>query len=76
MKCPYCQNEMSPGYIPDGRQPVQWLPEGKKPSSFAFARAKDGVSLSNFFSLWNGYQATAYYCWQCGIVIAPVEKRM
>ena len=29
MKCPYCQEEMQLGYIPNGGQPVQWIPNGE-----------------------------------------------
>ena len=36
MKCPYCQKEMQTGYIPNGGQPVQWIPYGEKPSVLSF----------------------------------------
>ena len=74
MNCPYCKNEMTPGYIPNGGQPVQWLPEGRRPSPFSFTVAEAGVPLRNTFSPWkaNGYKAAAYYCKGCGIVLAPV----
>jgi len=47
MNCPYCQNEMPLGYIPSWSQPVQWLPDGKRPSMFAFTLAKSGIPLIN-----------------------------
>ena len=46
MKCPYCQKEMQPGYIPNGGQPVQWIPDGEKPSVLSFSIAEQGVPLS------------------------------
>ena len=39
MKCPYCGMEMQAGYIPNGSQPVQWIPDGEKPSLFSFSIA-------------------------------------
>ena len=36
IKCPYCQKEMQTGYIPNGGQPVQWIPYGEKPSVLSF----------------------------------------
>ena len=47
MKCPYCGMEMQAGYIPNGSQPVQWIPDGEKPSLFSFSIAGKGVSLIN-----------------------------
>ena len=73
MKCPYCDEEMSIGYIHNGNQPIQWLPSGKKPSIFRFSAVEDGVKLNSKFSL-NGYCAEAYYCNNCHIVIAKTER--
>ena len=73
MKCPYCNKEMSVGYIHNGNQPVQWIPNGKKPSIFRFLAADGGVKLSNEFSL-NGYNAEAFYCDACHIVVAKTER--
>lgn len=76
MKCPYCNQEMLSGYIPNGNQPVQWLPDGEKPSMLAFTTAEKGVTLVNKFAPLkaNGYKATAFYCKECKIVIAPTER--
>ncbi len=76
MKCPYCAAEMSVGYIPNGDQPVQWIPEGKKPSPFSFTASEDGVALENRFSpiKANGYRADAHYCEKCGIVLARAAE--
>lgn len=75
MKCPYCKNEMLLGYIPNGQQPVQWIPDGERPSLFSFVTSGTGVSLDNKFSPLkvNGYKAIAYCCIDCGIVLAPTK---
>ena len=44
MKCPYCQKEMLRGYIPNGSQPVQWIPDGEGPSLLSFSVAGTGSS--------------------------------
>ena len=49
MKCPYCQEEMQLGYIPNGGQPVQWIPNGERPSVLSFSIAEQGVPLINQF---------------------------
>jgi len=76
MKCPICGKEMRRGYIPNGGQPVQWIPEGDKPSVLSFTAAKNGVSLVNRYRPLksNGYMAEAFYCPTCKIVIAPTEE--
>lgn len=77
VKCTYCQNEMQSGYIPNWSQPVQWLPDGKRPTIFSFSAAKDGVPLINEFRPLKamGYRAEACYCPKCKIVIAPVKTQ-
>lgn len=76
MKCPHCEKEMLSGYIPNGQQPVQWIPDGEKPSFFSFSTSEKGVTLNNKFSPLkaNGYRAVAYCCIDCGIVLAPTEN--
>ena len=76
MKCPYCEKEMAVGYIPNGSQPVQWIPDGEKPSHFAFSTSENGITLNNTFSLLkaNGYKAAAYCCIDCGIILALTEN--
>ena len=73
MKCPCCEREMQKGYFRHVDQPVQWIPNGKKPSIFRFSAADDGVKLSNKFSM-GGYDAEAYYCDACHVVIAKAER--
>lgn len=74
MKCPYCGTEMQKGYLHDHSQPVQWIPEGKKPSAWKGVPAKEGITLGEG-SLWDwdGYRADAFYCPTCKIVIASVK---
>ena len=75
MKCPYCDTEMSAGYLHNGNAPIQWHPKGVMPTRIAFTTADKGVTLKNKFSFFkeSGYCAEAYYCCQCHIVIAPTE---
>lgn len=75
MKCPYCGEEMSVGYIYNGNQPLQWLPDGVMPSRVNWIATDRGVSLKNNFKLFKegGYKAEAFYCYGCHIVIAPAE---
>ncbi len=76
MKCPCCNKEMQSGYIHNGSQPVQWIPDGKKPSMFSFSTTKEGIRLVNKFEPFksNGYSAEAYFCSDCKIVVAPTDK--
>lgn len=76
MKFPYCEKEMQAGYIHNGNQPVQWIPNGKKPSAFSFSTTAAGASLINKFEPFksNGYAAEAHYCATCNLVVAPTHK--
>ena len=76
MKCPYCQEEMQRGYIPNGGQPVQWIPNGERPSVLSFSIAEQGVPLINQFKPLkaNGYKAEAHYCSNCKVIIAPTKN--
>lgn len=76
MRCPYCQKEMQRGFIPNGSQPVQWIPDGERPSAFSFSIAEHGVPLNNRFKLLkaNGYKAEAHYCSDCKVIIAPTKN--
>ena len=73
MKCPYCDKDMSEGYLYSESQPNQWLPAKKKPSIWRWTVATDGVELNNKQGI-TGFKATAYYCNDCHIVIAPTDK--
>ena len=75
MKCPICGKEMSEGYIYNGSQPLQWLPNGVMPSRINWTTTDKGVTLKNKFKFLkeSGYKAEAYYCYECHLVIAPTE---
>ena len=76
MKCPYCSREMTSGYIYNANQPLQWIPEGKKPSWLSYTATDYGVKLNNNFSMFKmgGYTAEAFYCDACHIVLAKTEE--
>ena len=46
MKCPRCEREMRKGYFRNADQPVQWIPEGSKPSIWKTGVAEGAVVLS------------------------------
>ena len=66
---------MSLGYIYNGQQPIQWLPKGVMPARIKFTKRAEGVDLKNKFSFLkeSGYNAEAFYCNECCIVIAQTE---
>ena len=72
MNCPYCQEEMQEGYIPDGNAPVHWIPAGKRQAVFRFAVAKDAVVLRCTSGL-TGYRAEAHFCPKCRIILAKAQ---
>ena len=72
MKCPRCQREMRNGYLRNSDQPIQWIPEGRKPSIWKMGVA-DGAVVLGTDSFWQGYRADASYCPSCKIVIIPAE---
>ena len=64
MRCPYCQKEMQRGYIPNGSQPVQWIPDGERPSVLSFSVTEQGVSPVNQVKpvKATGDKAEAHHC--------------
>ena len=73
MKCPKCEREMRKGYLNHGEAPVQWIPEGSKPSLFKTGVAQGAVVLGGG-SYWKNYRADAWYCPVCKMVVIPTEK--
>lgn len=73
MKCPHCEREMKKGYFRHVDQPVQWIPEGSKPSIWKTGVAEGAVVIGKE-SFWKGYRADAFYCPACKIVIVPVKQ--
>lgn len=74
MKCPYCGNEMSEGYIPVSDIILQWLPAESKPPFVLTMIGKNGIALSGlpFISY---IKVPSYYCENCKIVITPVTDK-
>lgn len=72
MKCPYCGKEMREGYFQSGAQPIQWIPKDSKPSIWKTGVAKGAVVMGEG-SLMKSYQAEAFCCSSCKIVIVPVK---
>ena len=72
MKCPACQREMRKGYFIDREAPIQWIPEGSKPSIWKTGTAEGAVTLGDG-SYWKNYKAEAFYCPSCRFVITPVK---
>ncbi len=73
MKCPCCEKTMEKGYFSNSTQPIQWIPEERKPSVWKAGVAEGAVVLSKG-GYWTGYRANAYYCSACKLVIAPAEE--
>lgn len=72
MECPYCNEEMKKGTLPNETHPY-WLPEGKKAPFFRLVVPKAGVRLVvEDSAVWQ--KATAFYCPKCKIVIARTEE--
>lgn len=74
MQCPCCDRAMRSGYLQNHGQPVQWIPDGAKPSIWRGGIAREGVPLSAESSWFKGCTVEAHYCGFCKLVIAPVKK--
>ena len=72
MKCPACQREMRKGYFIDREAPIQWIPEGSKPSIWKTDVA-DGAVVLGGGSYWKNYRADAFYCHTCRFVVTPIK---
>ncbi len=46
MKCPYCENKLTPGYIYGDRYALKWLPDNKK-LTLGFAIGSETLPSSN-----------------------------
>ena len=75
MKCRCCGKEMKKGYINNPRQPVQWIPEGKKPAFWNGQMAEDAIRLSAWYlPSFNGYNANAWLCENCQTITIPLKS--
>ena len=72
MKCPKCEREMKKGYLHNGTQPIQWIPENRKPSIWRGGVA-EGAAVCGEENFWKGYRAEAHYCSACKVVILPTK---
>ena len=74
MKCNCCGTEMKKGYLHNGSQPVQWIPEDRKPALWKGLAAEGAIRLgSGSLFEWNGYRADAWLCENCQTVIVPLS---
>ncbi len=74
MTCPYCNRDMRLGYLHNVSQPIDWIPEGEKPSVWKISHAPKGVPLAgDTGSYWTGHRIPAHHCPHCKIVMAKTE---
>ena len=74
MNCPKCGRPMQDGYIYSWAQPVQWAPDGVKPSFMMAKVMRGGVLLrEKRHGMINRHQAEAYHCPDFRLVVAPTE---
>lgn len=69
--CPYCGGEMCEGAIPAGRDSIRWYPRNADGILENEWGSDEGVLLS-YAGLIFGKNGSAFYCKNCGVVIAPV----
>lgn len=72
MKCPYCQNEMQPGYI-QCRDGVTWTPKKQLIDALS-SIGKGAIALNNDKSSIFNNTSHAYCCRDCEMVIIPYGK--
>lgn len=73
MKCPYCNKEMSDGYIPASKMALMWIPESEKAPPTIYNKTHVGVNLTKV-PFWKMQKAKSYYCNNCKIVITPIVE--
>ena len=69
MNCPYCQNEMSDGFLATGPGRIAWLTE--EPGAHAYPQGEDDFFLTKLGFLKCG-SVKAAYCKACKIVLVKV----
>lgn len=69
MNCPYCGKEMEKGYVDQQvmRHPLKWY-FGQREGDFLWSKRKE-IKLTRAAE-----PLTAWYCGECGKLIAEVEK--
>jgi hypothetical protein len=72
MECPYCNREMTKGYVYGDRYKLKWLPEDKK--LFLGIWANGGVELGQGGNIGRA-RVKSYMCRSCNKIIIDVEKQ-
>ncbi len=76
MQCPYCKEEMQPGYI-DSDHIICWIPESERSQADAqmwkSSKTSNSVVLGNYH-LFRKATVIAYYCRNCNKVIIDVPE--
>ena len=70
MNCPYCGKEMEKGYVDQQHMivPLEWY-SAKQEGNFLWSKRKRIQLTSTTEPL------TAWYCGECGVLMAEVEKK-
>lgn len=71
MDCPYCQTQMRPGYIPQDRYALRWVPDDSTSVLSLIGRGKDSVKLSDTLE---SFGLPAHLCQNCGKLIIDLPK--
>lgn len=66
--CPYCSQEMEPGYIYNGKDDIVWTPKDSDPSGFINFPHKDQVMLSRSLRIRTN-KLKVYRCPRCKVQI-------
>lgn len=68
MKCPYCQREMTEGYLRNPRGVIAWTPMGMK-ANVLQSKAKDYQVKLGEMTPTGVTTVPTYYCKDCGIFL-------
>lgn len=69
MNCPFCGNEMTPGFLQSCRQ-LMW---DKVKRSGAVSPGEDGMKLTKWYA--DPSWITAYFCKGCNMLISPLNEK-
>lgn len=71
MKCPWCKNEMTEGFVISARE-VLFTQERK--GGFFWAKGKDDIKITQFN--WTEPSAKAYHCEHCKKVVVDYAEEL
>ena len=74
MKCPYCSSDMKSGYIPSGRDFLEWVPEGEKPSIAFFKKGEGRIKLTET-PIMSRKNISGFVCYKCKKIIIDYENK-